>query len=137
MKMTLALQMAEFSSRTDYQQLPVDVIEKGKQCLLDALGLAVYGSRFEAAAIALAVVTDLDGKEESVLLGTPRKAPALAAALANGVSAHVDDYDDSLTDFGHPSAVLVPAALATGEKQVRSWGSMAGSCLPLLLSATN
>ncbi|TMJ22258.1 MAG: MmgE/PrpD family protein, partial [Alphaproteobacteria bacterium] len=37
-----------------------------------------------------------------------------AAALVNGVAAHVLDYDDVTLD-GHPSAVLVPAILAQGE----------------------
>ncbi len=114
--MTLAGQMAEFVASADCHQFPVEVIEKGKQCLLDILGVAVYGSQFEAARIARSLVTDLGGKEEAVLLGTPHKAPALAAALANGVSAHVADYDESLVDFGHPSGVLVSAAMAAGEK---------------------
>jgi len=114
--MTLAEQMAEFVASMDCHQLPVEVIEKGKQCLLDMLGVAVNGSQFEAARIAQSLVTDIGGKKEAVLLGTPYKAPAMAAALANGVSAHVADYDDSLTDFGHPSGVLVSAAMAAGEK---------------------
>jgi len=113
---TLAWQIAEFVAHVDYEQLPAEVIDKAKQCVLDTMGVAVYGSRFEAARITRALVTDMGGKEEAGLIGTPHKAPSVAAALANGVSAHVADYDDSVAGGWHPSCILVPAVLAGGEK---------------------
>lgn len=50
----------------------------------------------------------------SLLLG-PQRAGAREAALLNGTASHALDYDD-VGLMGHPSAVLVPALLAEGER---------------------
>jgi 2-methylcitrate dehydratase PrpD len=64
------------------------------------------------------MVDRVAGSEASVL-GSPRKTATWLAALANGTLGHTLDFDDCST-FGHPSVVLVPAMLATGETQDRS-----------------
>ena len=53
------------------------------------------------------------------MLGTPRKTTTWLAAFVNGTLGHTLDFDDC-SSFGHPSVVLVPAMLATGETQDRS-----------------
>lgn len=54
--------------------------------------------------------------ESSVLMPSMIKTDAEFAAFINGVSAHALDYDDvSTAMIGHPSAVVVPTALALGE----------------------
>ena len=115
--MTISRQIAEFVYSTDYETFPNQVVDKAKQCLLDSLGVALYGSRFEASKISLKVIKQIGGSEESTILGTPYKAPCPLAAMANGIRAHVADYDDSLVDFGHPSCVLMPATLALAERE--------------------
>ncbi len=52
-------------------------------------------------------------QEASVMLGTER-ASATDAALINGTAGHALDFDD-VSLGGHPSTVLVPAALAEGQ----------------------
>ncbi|MGD9945865.1 MAG: MmgE/PrpD family protein [Burkholderiaceae bacterium] len=52
--------------------------------------------------------------EASVLLG-PEKTASRIAALINATAAHVLDFDDVALQ-SHPSAVLVPALLAEGER---------------------
>jgi 2-methylcitrate dehydratase PrpD len=50
------------------------------------------------------------------VLGTTVRASATGAALANGTSAHALDFDDMcFVSLAHPSAPLVPAALAAAE----------------------
>ena len=55
-----------------------------------------------------------------------------AAAMCNAVAAHVHDYDDvSASATGHPSVVVMPAALALE----RSWVPAARRCLRPMLWA--
>src|SRR5699024_3434477 len=56
------------------------------------------------------------GTAEATAFGLPEKVPATGAAFVNGVLAHSLDYDDThLPSVLHPSASIVPAALATAE----------------------
>ncbi|AKQ42704.1 2-methylcitrate dehydratase [Aurantiacibacter atlanticus] len=55
------------------------------------------------------------GEGNASLLGGGRTNPA-AAALANGATSHALDYDDThFGHIGHPSVVVIPAALALAE----------------------
>lgn len=64
----------------------------------------------------LAVVKRWGGTPESAVLGERGRLPAPSAALVNGTLAHALDFDDThLPSIVHPSASVVPAALAVGE----------------------
>lgn len=52
-KMEVAREMARFIVRTDLSEVPAEVIEKGKKCILDALGCGLYGQEFEATKIVI------------------------------------------------------------------------------------
>ena len=63
------------------------------------------------------------------MLGTERRLPARFAAFLNGLAIHADDYDDTqlatLPDrvYGlltHPTAPVLPVALALGERDDRN-----------------
>jgi 2-methylcitrate dehydratase PrpD len=56
------------------------------------------------------------GIEEATAVGGGHRLPAPSAALVNGTLAHALDYDDThLPSVLHPSAPVVPAALAAAE----------------------
>ena len=115
-RMFLSQQISNFIYNTNYGNLPDDVIEKAKQCLFDSIGVALYGSQFEASQISLALIKKMGGENEASILGTNQKTPCFLAALANGIRGHIADYDDSLADFGgHPSCILMPVTLALAE----------------------
>jgi len=114
--MKLAEIIAQYVYETDIQKIPKAVVNKGKQCLLDTIGVSIFGQCFRASKIALNLALDMGGKEQSLILGSPNYTNAYWAAFVNGISAHVADFDDSSVDFkGHPSSVLMPAALAAAE----------------------
>ena len=50
-------------------------------------------------------------------MGSNYKTSATMAALINGTLGHGHEIDESLEDVGHTGAVIVPAALACGEKK--------------------
>lgn len=98
---------------------PVDsleAVEQARRGLLDLLGVAMLGAREDASIIVERVVRDESGPGAAAVLSSAglRLAPA-AAALVNGTAAHALDYDDIGLGVGHPSAVIVPAALAVAE----------------------
>ena len=121
----LTARVAEFVVKTQLSDIPNETIELGKKSILDGLGLALSGSKAETAALVQKYVKDLGcGAGGASVLGFGVKMPARFAALANGISIHVDDYDDtqlaSAKDrvYGllvHPTVCVLPAALATAE----------------------
>ena len=57
------------------------------------------------------------GAEEATVIGTPLRVAVEDAAFANGTAAHALDYDDLNQSLsGHPSAPILPAALAVAER---------------------
>jgi 2-methylcitrate dehydratase PrpD len=84
--------------------------------VLDTIGVALAGASEPASrAVRDVVAADLGG--DCSVLGTRLRAGATGAALANGTAAHALDYDDMcFVSLAHPSAPLVPALLATGER---------------------
>lgn len=89
--------------------------------LLDVLGNALAGRAetdgFQAPDQAvLRMVSAWGGVAESSVIGSGEMLPAPSAALANGTFAHLLDFDDThLPSVLHPSANVVPAALAVAE----------------------
>jgi 2-methylcitrate dehydratase PrpD len=116
---------AEFITGTRLEDIPPSVLTKAKHSMLDGFGLAVAGSRTEAAEIARDEIASYQcAKTEAAVLGTEVRLPARFAAFLNGLAMHADDYDDTqlatLPDrvYGlltHPTAPVLPTAVALGE----------------------
>ena len=125
---TLAQQLGAFAEQAYADGVPDDVARSVEQRVLDVLGLCVAAHRLPTSAAALAHVLDQGGHAQATAVGVPTKVTAAQAAFANGVLAHSLDYDDThLPSVLHPSASVVPAALAaaehvgaTGEQLVRA-----------------
>lgn len=114
--MTLAIEIAQFVHETGIEDFSKEVIEKGKQCILDTIGATLLGLSYPASNISLDLVKEMGGAEQALILGRAMRVPVYWAALVNGISGHVADYDDSSPVFkGHPSCVLLPASLAAAE----------------------
>ncbi|MFC1982045.1 MmgE/PrpD family protein [Chloroflexota bacterium] len=109
--------IAEFVVETGYRQIPGEAIKIAKGTILDNLGCALAGAREPAVEIVTRYVSELGSKPEVGVIARGFWAAAPLAALVNGTMAHVLDYDDvAATWFGHPTAVLMPTAMAMGEK---------------------
>jgi 2-methylcitrate dehydratase PrpD len=106
--------LAEYLSATGGMALPPEVIHKTKHHVIDTIAAMVSGAQLLPGKRGLACVADnADGT--SVLVGGGRTSP-VEAALANGMSAHADETDDShARSISHPGCAVVPAALAVGD----------------------
>ncbi len=116
--MTLSEQLGHFAAGLTFAELPPDVVASVRDRLLDTVGLCLAGSRTEEATAVLGLAAGAGGAADASAIGFERPLPAAQAALINGLSAHALDFDDThLPSILHPSAVLIPAALAVAEAE--------------------
>jgi 2-methylcitrate dehydratase PrpD len=114
--MSVTRDLADFVVGTGYDNLPKEVIEHAKVCILDWLGAALAGSLEPPANIITSIIEKIGGKEESTIIGTHAKTSCVNAALANGIFGHAVELDDIHEEaIIHPAAPVLPAALAVAE----------------------
>lgn len=118
---TYVAQLAGFATDCRDAGLPEPVGDDVLGRILDVLGNALAG-RAESAGpqdpdqAVLRVATGWGGQPEAGVIGSAQRLPAPSAALVNGTLAHLLDFDDThLPSVLHPSASVVPAALAAAE----------------------
>lgn len=115
--MDVTRRLAEFAVETRYHDLPVEVVEKGKERILDTLGCMIAGCTEGLASLMLKYVEETGGRPEATIVGFGHKTNIAKAALVNGTLGHALDFDDTQISFsGHPSTVILPATLSLGEK---------------------
>ncbi len=117
----LRKKLAAFIHGTSYDNLPQNVIQQAKLCLLDLIGVSIAGGRQKVASIVQSLVPAMGGCEEVTLWGSDRKLPLLTAVFMNAVQGHAIDMDDGHRYAnGHPGVVTIPAAVAVSEKENRT-----------------
>jgi 2-methylcitrate dehydratase PrpD len=116
--------LADYLSSVSASPLPQAVEARTRLHLLDAVAAMVSGSTLEAGQRALTYV-QAEGKSEdaSVICGG-MTATAADAALANGLSAHADETDDSHPSGFHPGCAIVAASLAVAEREHASGAAL-------------
>lgn len=113
----IASQLASWAHGLTLDAIPTAVRHEALRHVLDGVGNAVGARRLGHASAALTVGRGLGGPAQARVLGDAEAIGAPAAGLVNGVLVHALDFDD--THAGaliHPTAVVVPAALAVGEE---------------------
>jgi len=114
--MTAAERLAAFALELEYDPIPAEVVEAAKLHLLDVVGCGLAAHALGEATAGRAAIEEAGGESDSTVIGSARRLPAAAAALANGMLCHGLDFDDTHSDsVAHVSAVVCPAALAVGE----------------------
>jgi 2-methylcitrate dehydratase PrpD len=111
--------LAAFVAGLKYEAIPPEVVERAKALTLDFLGSAVR-ARKEAEStpsiLAMLKALSLDGDGVATVCADRKGYTPAVAALLNGALGHSLDFDDTHADSSlHPSAPVVPAALAAGE----------------------
>jgi 2-methylcitrate dehydratase PrpD len=111
--------VSDFIVNTKYEDIPENVIAIGKKTMLDGFGLALAGSASPSGPLIRQYIETLGpcGGGASII-GTKLKVHPRFAALANGISIHADDYDDTGSAFHVASPVLPPsfALCETGKR---------------------
>ncbi len=120
--MSVSRELVRWALALDYTRLPPEVVHEAKRALVDTLGCAIGGYECEARVIAQRTLQRIGGVEEATLIGSGIKAPALTAAVVNGIMVRYLDYNDvyvvpvgQMVAGGHSSEVI-PGALALAER---------------------
>lgn len=120
---SLTQQIARFAHDADSAALPPDVLARGRVHVLDALGLALAGAAAPATRVLRNYARRVGGNAAASVLGTPETASPALAALINGTSMHVDNFDDTSPQASpdrnggiHATAGVLPAVLALAEE---------------------
>ena len=109
--------LAEFVTKSRWEDCPAEAVEAARRAILDCLGVMLAGSVEPAARLVTDVARAEGGSPLATVVGTPLRTGAVWAALANGTAAHALDFDDTnFAMMGHPSAPVLAAALAAGER---------------------
>jgi 2-methylcitrate dehydratase PrpD len=113
----VTVKLAEFNSQLTYEQISANALKNVKKCLLDSLGCAFFGALTECGKIVNDFVQSQEGVHEATLWSTDFVGPAANVVLGNGTMIHSFDFDDYHMTKIHIGAVVIPAALAIGEKE--------------------
>ncbi len=108
--------LADFICGINFKKIPAEVVDLAKGCIMDFIGVTLFGSTHPNSKKMLAFVKFLGGNPHASGLGSSFKTSCPLAALANGYMAHVTDWDDTITSMrAHPTATIFPAILSLGE----------------------
>ena len=111
MSETKALASYIVSSR--FTDIPDDVRHEARRAILNVLGCAIGGSPHPAVDAAIRALGPFSGERTASVIGRTERLDPLHASLMNGISSHVEDYDDTTPkNYSHTSSPVSSALFA-------------------------
>ena len=108
--------LAKYVVSAKAADLPGPVRKEAARTVLNWMGAALGGSRHETVDNAIAALSPFSGPAQASVLGRKERLDIMHAALMNGISSHVLDFDDTHPKtIIHPAAPVIPAILALAE----------------------
>ncbi len=130
MTQDISKDIVKFAIETQAGDLPNSARDVMKLSLLDWVAVAIAGKDEPVSKIVRDMVAQDSKAGPSQVVGLEQSLTPRAAAMANGVTSHALDYDDThFIYLGHPSAAVVPAALAIAEAQDASLSDLIDAAL--------
>ncbi len=106
--------IADFIVSFDAATLPPLAMERVRLAFIDTLAVMLAGSREEGTGIVCEMVHQEGATPGVSVIGQSFRTSPQLAALANGVAAHIMDYDFSSL-LGQPTSPIIPALLPLAE----------------------
>jgi len=119
--MTVAKELAHYIGQLKFADLPPEIVDQTKLCILDWIGAALPGSRQKPVRMLMEVLRTGGGKGECTIIGLGMKTSCLNAAFINGALSYILKLDQS-SPYGsmtHPQSPMIPAAFAIAERGER------------------
>ena len=124
----LAVQLGEFVARLRFEDLPANVVDKGKALINHSVtvGLACSQAPRVLSARAAVIAHEGLGKREvgrgqgATLWTEGNRVTRVGAVFANGVAIAVNNQCDSYHMLTHPGVLIIPAGIATAEGEGRN-----------------
>ncbi len=109
--------LARFTAGLRFGALPASAVHLARRAILDTVGVTLAARDDPAARQLVGLIERLGGRGTATVIGQSVRTAPTEAALANGAIGHALDWDDNnIALNGHPSVVVLPAALALAEE---------------------
>jgi 2-methylcitrate dehydratase PrpD len=108
--------LANYVTESKFEDLPSTVVAHAKRCILDTVSCGLGGRNTSDADILIKTMKEMGGPPEATVFWEKTKLSFIHAAQVNRYLANILDYDDAYMKVGHMTIVLVPVALALGER---------------------
>ena len=122
---SMTAEVVQFVQAVTYEQIPAQVRQELKRCLVDGIGVILSGAPAACSRVIQRYLQETGSPGPASVLGTGITASASLAALANGVAGHAEDYDDTQLStspdraYGlltHPTTPALAATLAVAQE---------------------
>jgi 2-methylcitrate dehydratase PrpD len=108
--------IAEFAVNTRFEDLPDEVVHEAKRDIINILAVSLYSARDPSLQYLISMFNEEGSRPRATIWGANARTSLANAALANGYTAHLEDYDDThFPTVAHPTAPTLPAAFAIAE----------------------
>jgi 2-methylcitrate dehydratase PrpD len=105
--------LCRYAVNTRYEDLPSDVIEKAKLCILNILGVEFGGYKTRIGRLHVNMAKNIGGgRPEATIVGDGTKVSVPLAAYANGNLGFALDYEDMIRYILHAGYISAAAGLA-------------------------
>ena len=122
--MTLSEQLAQYIVDVRFDEIPQDVVQFTKLCIVDYYSSLLKGQEAEPVRMMEQVAQVLGGEKQATAV-TGLKTSITNAAFINGGASHVIELDDiHKASIVHAATVIMPAAIAIAE-----WKNLSGKQL--------
>lgn len=110
------MRLARAIRESSHENLPAPVRHEAKRALVNWMGASLGGCTDESVRRAKAAFSRFAARGQATLIGHADRYDALTAAVVNGISANILDFDDTHAHIVlHPTASIACALLALGE----------------------
>ncbi|WP_428487251.1 MmgE/PrpD family protein [Rhodopila sp.] len=110
--------LAAFASGLTFEDIPPEVVQRAKQCLLDGIGVCLHGAALPWTRMVQDMVIAEGGNATVSIWGRRQRSSWSHAVLANSTAGHAFEMDDMHKESVlHPNSITVPIALGYAEMQ--------------------
>jgi 2-methylcitrate dehydratase PrpD len=112
--------LASYITASQTEHVPADVRHEACRAILNYVGCAVGGSHEPPVETLVRALAPFSGSPTAKVLGRAEQYDPLLAALVNGISSHVFEYDDTTPkNYIHPSPPVASALFAYSAANAR------------------
>jgi 2-methylcitrate dehydratase PrpD len=116
---TASQTLSQFALGLRYEDIPPEVIERARSCMIDTVGAACFGARFPWSRMVLDYASANGAPGDAQVIGESTRLRPPHAAMVNGVYAHAFELDSMCQPSvgAHPGAALTTPGLAVGQTE--------------------
>jgi len=108
--------LVRYVSQGKFEDLPSEVVTHAKRTIGDTIACGLGGRKTPDVDLLIDMMKEIGGSPEATVIGDRTRLAFMQAAQVNRVMTNQLDYDDDYMKVGHMTTVLVPVALAMGER---------------------